>query len=648
MTAGPPLDELECPSCRHRFSALLSDGVDISCPQCGTVVASAKGTTSQSIPQGTQVRRPPIMEAPETRSFHPTSTNRSNFIGKIIGRYLVKEELGRGGFGIVLLALDTQSQQDVALKLPNVDAFKDHAEGSLASFNQNFVSESRIVSQLRHPHIVSIFEINFDESQKLPYLVMEYLSGGTLESHTLSGKPRLDWQAAVRFASQMAAALSYLHQGNYVHRDLKPSNVLLTGSGEVKIADFGLALHETNQLDLEGEHAGTVPYMSPEQLDREIHLIDGRSDQWSLGVILYELLTQNKPFRGNRRQVLQAIKEGRFRTLAEREPGLPPKLDEICRRCLSPNPRDRYSSMAELQRELQTTLKKPWWKSTLRIAMASSLLLLALAAGAIAYDRAHSPAHHPLQQLVQPDTELRLPHRGYAKPFVWPYQELGHSLTVGNPFAINVSEKNTVLETSSWALLELGRVTPTLDRQKKPQLPSTWALEFKLQRRAINGYGGMYFACREDPNPPARYQEQSSAKRWALQCIGIRATPTSVPESGSFSDDQELEDNMIFRAVRNILYIPEPIDGETKGPVESSVEVLSKDPIKKDSEGIYHFEVVMTGGFISEVHCNGVSLPELTDILQPKFDWAANDGTIGIYNLHHSTTVRDINIRFSK
>ncbi|MFM9067813.1 MAG: protein kinase domain-containing protein [Planctomycetota bacterium] len=646
MTARQPTGDLECPSCKHRFSAVMSDTLEIACPQCGTVVASGKDSTSQSIPPGTQVRRPSIAEVPETRSYHTVPRNRSTFTGKIIGRYLVKEELGRGGFGVVLLALDTQSQQDVALKLPNVEAFQGRAEASLASFNQSFVSESQIVSQLRHPHIVSILEINFDESLRLPYLVMEYLSGGTLESYTLSGKPRLDWRTAVAYVSQMATALSYLHQGNYVHRDLKPTNVLLTGNGEVKIADFGLALHETNQPDLEGEHAGTVPYMSPEQLNREIHLIDGRSDQWSLGVILYELLTQAKPFRGNRRQVLQAIQEGRFRTLAEREPTLPIKLDEICRRCLSPHPRDRYSSMAEVQRELKTTLKKPWWKSAVTLAVTSSLLLLALATGAIAYDRANSPAHQPLQQLVKPDTELGLPHRNYAKRFVWPYQELGHSLTVGNPFAIDPSEGNTIIKTASLALLELGRVTPTLDRNKKTQLPSTWELDFKIQRPGIYGYGGMYFACRVDPNPPARYLEYSSGKRWALQCIGLRATPTSVPDRDSPGED--VDDNMIFRAERRMLYIPDPIDGNTDGPVESDVEVLSKEPIIKDSQGIYLFKVVMTGGFIAEVYCNGVALPELSDVLKPKYKWAANQGSIGIYNLHESTTVRDIHIRFSK
>ncbi|MCO6454346.1 MAG: serine/threonine protein kinase [Pirellulaceae bacterium] len=217
---------------------------------------------------------------------------------KEIGRYEILERLGSGGFATVYKARDRTLDRLVALKVPRLEEF------GIEAALQAFVDEARKAAQLDHPGIVRVHDVQTQPD--LVYIVMQYIAGPTLTSYADSNP--LPPQRIAELMVAVAEAVGYAHQQGFVHRDLKPDNILLDSAGNPYVADFGLALHESVQRKRAGELAGTLPYMSPEQVRRESHLLDGRSDIWSLGVILYELLTRRRPFEAQEsRELFDAI-----------------------------------------------------------------------------------------------------------------------------------------------------------------------------------------------------------------------------------------------------------------------------------------------------------------------------------------------------
>ena len=262
-------------------------------------------------------------------------------IGRTISHYKILEKLGEGGMGEVYLAEDTKLERKVALKfLPPKLTVDPEAR-------ERFRREAKAAAALNHPGIVTIYEINEFEGQT--YIAMEYVEGEALNQKIKAhcGAP-LEFAEAIDIARQIAGGLNAAHRAGIVHRDVKPQNILIGRTGHVKILDFGLAkLRGVSQITREASTLGTVSYMSPEQVRGED--VDQRTDIWSFGVVLYEMLTGRRPFRGEYEQtVMYAIANDEPEPVANVRPDLPKGLVGIVARSLAKRPDERYQSIDAL------------------------------------------------------------------------------------------------------------------------------------------------------------------------------------------------------------------------------------------------------------------------------------------------------------
>jgi eukaryotic-like serine/threonine-protein kinase len=264
-----------------------------------------------------------------------------------VGRYEIIDELGRGAMGVVYRARDTEIGRDVALKLiltantPPADV--DH-------YKQRFRREAQAAGRLSHPGIVTIHDIAEDDSGQ-PYLVMEFIEGRPL-SQLLDSPAGMPFDQSLDIGIQVAQALDYAHGKGVVHRDIKPANILITPGGRAKIADFGIAKLIGTDLTKEGTSLGTPSYMSPEQFRGET--VDARSDQFSLGAVLFRMCAGRTPFSGD------SVTAISFQVVFQAPPrasglnsSLPLGLDSVLSRCLAKNPAERYANCAELAADLE-------------------------------------------------------------------------------------------------------------------------------------------------------------------------------------------------------------------------------------------------------------------------------------------------------
>jgi serine/threonine protein kinase/formylglycine-generating enzyme required for sulfatase activity len=268
-----------------------------------------------------------------------------------VGRYRIIRRIGAGGFGVVWLAQDTQLARPVAIKAPRLDRFQSPNE------TQRFINEARTVARLgAHPNIVTLYDILEEDS--MVYIVQEYIEGDDLRSQLGRFKNGLDPTTAVRIVIQVAQALAFAHETGFYHRDIKPENILIDSQGNSKVADFGLAIHEDHQSAKRRDRSGSPHYMSPERIRGETHRIDGRSDLWSLGIVLYELLTARRPFQGQSREEL--AKEICYHEpvpMRQWRPEIPAELERICASCLAKPKTERYSTARDLIEDLQGWLE---------------------------------------------------------------------------------------------------------------------------------------------------------------------------------------------------------------------------------------------------------------------------------------------------
>src|SRR4029453_17515444 len=276
-------------------------------------------------------------------------------IGQTLGHYRIESKLGEGGMGVVYKVRDTRLERSVAIKGLPPEKVADPGR------KQRFIQEARAASALNHPNIITIHDINSESG--VDFMVMEYVEGQTL-SELIPSKGMRAAQA-LKYAVQMADALAKAHTAGIVHRDLKPSNVMIPEEGRVKILDFGIAkLTEAaesspdaptvtaRQLTEEGAVVGTTAYMSPEQAEGS--RLDGRSDVFSFGSVLYEMVTGQRPFGGNSRlSVLSKILNEDPKPPSQQTPAIPPELDKIVLRCLRKDPARRYQTMADLKVALE-------------------------------------------------------------------------------------------------------------------------------------------------------------------------------------------------------------------------------------------------------------------------------------------------------
>jgi serine/threonine-protein kinase len=261
--------------------------------------------------------------------------------GARFGRYEVEQHLGRGGMGDVYQVRDTVINRKAALKTIRVDAELDPKQ--TIELRQRFYREAQTAGQLTHPNIVTVYDVG--EDLGMSYIVMEFVEGQTLTQ--LMKKQRFSVAQIKHVIYHAGMGLEYAHENGVFHRDVKPDNVMVTKSGVVKVMDFGIARVVESTLTRTGSVMGTPAYMSPEQVNGK--KIDARSDIFSLGVILYEMLTGKKPFPGDTiPTVMLAILQTDPAHPSTLDTKIHPAWDEILRKALAKNREDRYATAREL------------------------------------------------------------------------------------------------------------------------------------------------------------------------------------------------------------------------------------------------------------------------------------------------------------
>lgn len=276
--------------------------------------------------------------------------NMDKYIGKMLdNRYEVLEKIGVGGMAVVYKALCHRLNRYVAIKILKDDLAADE------DFTRRFRSEAQAVAMLSHPNIVTVYDTS--RSSDVEYIVMELIEGITLKQY-MTKRGVLSWKEALHFASQIAKALIHAHSRGIIHRDIKPHNIMILRDSSVKVADFGIARLTSTQNTLTQETLGSVHYISPEQAKGSS--IDARTDIYSLGVVMYEMLTGRLPFEGDS-AVSVAIQHISAIPLMPREinPDIPVGLEEITMRMMNPNLNERYQSAEKLYEDMESLRKNP-------------------------------------------------------------------------------------------------------------------------------------------------------------------------------------------------------------------------------------------------------------------------------------------------
>lgn len=274
-----------------------------------------------------------------------------NYVGKRLdGRYEIQEIIGVGGMAVVYKAYDNIDDRIVAVKILK-DEFLQNEE-----FRRRFKNESKAIAVLSHPNIVKVYDVSFGD--RLQYIVMEYVEGITLKEYIEQQKV-ISWKEAVHFVTQILRALQHAHDKGIIHRDIKPQNIMLLQNGNIKVTDFGIARFSRSETRTMTESAiGSVHYISPEQARGEI--TDDKADLYSVGVVLYEMLTGQLPFQSDSAVSVAIMQlQSDPKSLRELNDQIPVGLEQITMKAMQKDVRDRYQSAAEMLLDLDEFKRNP-------------------------------------------------------------------------------------------------------------------------------------------------------------------------------------------------------------------------------------------------------------------------------------------------
>ena len=271
-------------------------------------------------------------------------------IGKMLDdRYEIREIIGEGGMAIVYRALDHRLNRDVAVKIMRDEMAADE------EFRRRFCTESHAVAMLSHPNIVAVYDVSHNDN--VEYIVMELVDGITLKQY-MERKGMVAWKEVVHFTKQISKALAHAHERGIIHRDIKPQNIMLLRDGTIKVGDFGIAALENEVYENNGEAIGSIHYIAPEQARGECP--DARSDIYSLGVMMYEMLTGGLPFTGNTLGEI-AVQHMNAKPVPphEKNPEIPLELERITLKAMNAELSERYQSANALLSDLEAFIHTP-------------------------------------------------------------------------------------------------------------------------------------------------------------------------------------------------------------------------------------------------------------------------------------------------
>jgi len=274
--------------------------------------------------------------------------NQDKYLGMVLDdRYLIRELIGEGGMSVVYKAQDQRLNRSVAVKIMRDEMAADE------EFRRSFCAEAHAVAMLSHPNIVAVYDVS--HSDDIEYIVMELVDGITLRQY-MDRRGALQWREVLHFTRQIARALAHAHERGIIHRDIKPQNIMMLRDGTVKVEDFGIAALENDVQENDGQAIGSIHYIAPEQARAEIP--DARSDLYSLGIVMYEMLTAQKPYEG---ETIAEIAVKHINAAAtpphELVEGVPPELERITLKAMCADIEQRYQSANELLEDLEQFLQ---------------------------------------------------------------------------------------------------------------------------------------------------------------------------------------------------------------------------------------------------------------------------------------------------